>query len=102
MEEQMEYERRSNPRTSIFRVARIVFGAHKCTLINCVVLNLTAAGACARVEDDGAVPDEFELTFDGLRTLRPCRVAWRMDGKLGVEFSKHALSLEPVAQRKEK
>ena len=102
MEEQMEYERRSVPRTSVFKVARIVFGAHECTLINCVVLNLTAAGACARVEDDCAVPDEFELTFDGLRTLRSCRVAWRMDGRLGVEFSKQAPSLEPIAQRQGK
>jgi hypothetical protein len=78
-------ERRKFQRTIVQKTAKIV--AARCEqLIGCTVLNLSIGGAAMIVANAVDVPNEFELTFDAARTLRPCQVAWRTENRIGVAF----------------
>ena len=52
--------------------------------LRCIVRNLSDGGAC--LEISVPVPDNFEMIFDSDKVRRKCRVAWREDGRIGVEF----------------
>jgi hypothetical protein len=77
-------KRRRLDRTNISRRAKIVLGPAETR--DCMVLNLNTAGACLEVSNPHAIPDEVDLTFDEARTLRACRIAWRLGRKVGVTF----------------
>jgi hypothetical protein len=77
--------RRKFERTKVSRKARLIFGDSGTTL-DCLVLNLNTFGACIRLDDQSEIPEDVELTFDGARTLRSCRVAWRLDSRVGLSF----------------
>jgi hypothetical protein len=78
-------ERRRFQRTNIRKAAKVV--AARCQqLIGCTVLNVSMGGAVIAVANATDIPDEFELTFDAAHTLRPCRVAWRIENRIGVSF----------------
>jgi hypothetical protein len=82
----MQQDRRTLQRTKTSKLAKIIFGALDHTLINCIVLDLSGDGACLYVDNCDPIPNDIELTFDAARTLRACRVAWQLNGRLGVEF----------------
>jgi PilZ domain len=46
----------------------------------CIMINISAAGACLQVETPDALPDEFILllSHDG-QLRRPCSVKWRSE-----------------------
>jgi hypothetical protein len=78
-------ERRKFQRTNVQKAARII--AARChQLIGCTVLNVSMSGAEIIVANAADVPNEFELTFDAARTMRPCRVAWRTENRIGLAF----------------
>jgi hypothetical protein len=52
--------------------------------IKCVVRNLSQAGA--KIEVWEPVPESFELIFDINQARRNCRVVWRTEIHIGVEF----------------
>ena len=79
-------ERRRMQRTRTLKSARIVFN-HSSSVIDCTVRNLTNLGAMLLVPDSLGVPETFDLMFDSVHVRRPCRVIWRTDTKLGVEFA---------------
>ena len=78
-------ERRKFDRTNIRKSAKMLFAGYE-KLIDCVVCDLSIAGAGIKVANAAAVPDQFELTFDAARTLRACRIAWRSESRIGVAF----------------
>jgi hypothetical protein len=78
-------ERRKFERTKVQKAAKIVTGCSE-PLLDCVVLNLSVGGVWLKVANVADIPDEFALTFDAARTLRPCRVAWRSKNTIGVAF----------------
>ena len=85
-------ERRIHPRTRIFRIARLFAD----TRIGCgIVHNISASGAGLTMVSTARIPDTFDLSFDGGRTLRPCRVLWRTATEIGLEFEGRSFS--PVA-----
>jgi hypothetical protein len=53
----------------------------------CIVLNESHKGARLAVAHPGGIPDNFYiyLTLDSA-SRRNCRVAWRSDKQIGVEF----------------
>lgn len=81
-------DRRSIARTRIRRNAEIVVKRRDVDLVQCTLQNLTSTGACLSLPSTYEVPDTFELTFDGGRSLRPCWVKWRTADKVGVAFGK--------------
>ena len=78
-------ECRKYPRMRVLKFAKIVLGAS--SILDCVVRDLTNGGARVKIPNAMNLPDEVAITFDGGRTCRPCRVAWRTLNETGVEFS---------------
>src|SRR5262245_46675888 len=65
---------------------RIISAIHRCEAIDCVVFDLSVAGAGIKAPNATRIPDEFDPSFDCARTLRPCRLAWRSESAMGVAF----------------
>jgi hypothetical protein len=78
-------ERRKMTRTRVLKGAKFLLG--KSSVRDCVVRNLTNAGAGVEVANTLDLPDDLNLTFDGNRTSRQCRLIWRKLNKTGVEFT---------------
>jgi 4-hydroxy-tetrahydrodipicolinate synthase len=53
--------------------------------INCSVRNVSDGGALLQVPGMVGIPREFELTIEG-EAARPCRIAWRKENRIGVEY----------------
>ncbi len=77
-------ERRQYPRLRVLKGAKIVLGTT--SLFDCVVRNLTNTGARVEIPSSVDLPDVAAITFDGGRTCRPCRLAWRSLNEAGVQF----------------
>lgn len=54
--------------------------------IDCMVRNMSAAGACLEVVSPFGIPDEFTLVVQTDHFQRPCHVAWRRHNRMGVAF----------------
>jgi PilZ domain len=78
-------ERRKIARTRVLKGAKFVLG--KSSVRDCVVRNLTNTGAGIDVPNTIDLPEDLDLTFDGNRTARRCRLVWRKLSKTGVEFT---------------
>ena len=76
-------ERRRYHRHQVYRPARFIGGGNA---FDCVVRDLSVNGARLAMVSTAGIADTIELSFDGLHTVRPCRVVWRSSTELGVEF----------------
>jgi hypothetical protein len=67
----------------VLKAGTIVFGRNA---IDCVVRNLSTSGAALEAPNQAGIPPRFVLDIpsDGLRLA--CRVKWRREHRLGVEF----------------
>ena len=79
-------ERRKFIRSRVLKSAKLVFGAS--SMIDCVVRNLTTAGAHVHIPDTTELSESVTMTFDGGRTLRACRIVWRKPNEVGLEFTR--------------
>jgi hypothetical protein len=70
------------PRMKILKGAQIYWLTG--TPVKCLVRNLSEMGA--KIEVHSPVPENFDLVFDGDQTRHPCRVVWRKEILLGVQF----------------
>ena len=78
-------ERRRSARSRVVKSAKLVLGAS--SVIDCVVRNLTNVGARVEISYTTDLPESLQLTFDGGRSYRPCRIIWRTINETGVKFS---------------
>ena len=67
----------------VLKAGTIVFGRN---VIDCVVRNLSTSGAALEAPNQTGIPPRFVLVIpsDGLRLA--CRVKWRKEHRIGVEF----------------
>ena len=86
-------ERRLHSRTRIFKAAKIVSAGH---LDDCVVRDISAAGARLVMVSTSDIPDIFDLSFDRARTLRRCRVVWRTTMEIGLQFERDSFRPAPA------
>jgi len=77
-------ERRDSPRQRTLKSGTIVFN-RRFSSMDCTVRNLTTKGAMLKVGSTVGIPDHFELKLEH-EDYRPCRVAWRREDALGIEF----------------
>jgi len=89
------HEHRLHSRTRIFKAAKLFGASH---VDDCVVRDISATGARLIMVSTSAVPDIFDLSFDGARTLRRCQVVWRTATEIGLQF--HGDSFGPVPARR--
>jgi len=79
-------DRRKLPRRRTYLGGRVTFDQRHSTL-DCVVRNLSAAGAKIAFPDTVIAPDHFDLSIrPQQRTLR-ARITWRRGYEAGVVFS---------------
>jgi len=65
-------------------------------LIRCELCDASQVGAHLNVDDPHGVPEEFTLLlgYDGTARRR-CKVKWRSDSEIGVEFRKMPQAASP-------
>jgi hypothetical protein len=54
--------------------------------IQCVVRNFSSTGARLEGVLPATLPETFDLVFDDERSTLSCRVKWRRESAVGVEF----------------
>ncbi|MCA1453033.1 PilZ domain-containing protein [Bradyrhizobium sp. BRP22] len=77
-------ERRSNQRHRTLKAGTISFGGGA---IDCTVCNLSERGAALDVASPLGIPERFTLVVESERLQRPCRVVWRKEKRIGVQFN---------------
>jgi len=77
-------ERRKSSRSRLLKAAKIILGTS--AVIDCVVRNVTNAGARIQIANTVELPEGLGLSFDGGFCIRPCRIVWRTVTETGVEF----------------
>jgi hypothetical protein len=82
----MDERRKVVPRARALKTGRIIFNKRSST-IDCTVRNLTVRGAKLLVGSQVGVPERFDLAIVPDGGSRPCKVIWRKDGEIGVEFA---------------
>ena len=76
-------ERRAVPRKPVLMSGAIQFAGGA---INCLVRDMTIAGAALDVTDPRDIPERFNLVFKADGTHIPCHVVWRQEERIGVAF----------------
>lgn len=77
-------ERRSLRRSHVLKGTKLVIGST--SMIDCVVRNVTNAGARIQIANTVDLPNDLGLTLDNGHTVRPCRIAWRSVTETGLQF----------------
>jgi hypothetical protein len=80
-----DVERRAMGRTTINRDVSMFFMGQD-RIHPCCVRDVTNLGAGIRLNGLSVVPLAFGISFDGFRTMRPCRLIWREGDFMGVAF----------------
>jgi hypothetical protein len=80
-------EKRRFPRHRTLKSGKIVVQSGK-SVVDCTVRNLSANGALLVVRNLTGIPEKFDLVLETTGEHHPCRVAWRGDDRLGVEFAR--------------
>lgn len=78
-------DRKGQPRRRTLKAGKIVFD-HRSCVINCMVRNVSATGACLEFPSTVGVPDRFDLVIAPEPHARPCRIAWKDKTRVGVTF----------------
>jgi len=76
-------ERRRFHRHQIFKPAKLLSQA---SVIDCIVRDISGNGARLALISTAGISETIDLSFDAMRTLRPCRVVWNTATEIGVEF----------------
>ena len=79
-------DRRTTSRMRAFKGGRIEFNRHWPS-VDCVVRNLSKAGAHLELPDEANTPLEFSLVFTMTDEARACRQIWRQGKHIGVQFA---------------
>ncbi len=77
-------EHRRIPRRNTMRAARISFDRESMT---CTVRNISATGASIEGANLARTPDRFVLVMEMESAARSCKVVWRANTRIGVQFS---------------
>jgi hypothetical protein len=82
-------ERRSGSRQKSFLQGRIYYNNRRST-VDCLVRDLSEAGAKLKFSETIAVPEAMELYIPNREEMHRARVEWRSGNELGVSFGEAA------------
>lgn len=80
----MTTERRGSHRHKTFKGGSISFDL--APPVACIIRNMSESGAGLELSNPAQVPDSFDLLIKPELLKRHCRVVWRADNRLGVQF----------------
>ncbi len=78
-------DRRRAQRVRVLKQAYIIFNNRRST-ITCRLRDISSSGCRLKLHNPAMVPEEFVIYFPTDGRERPCRVAWRGIGQIGVHF----------------
>lgn len=81
-------ERREHLRLKTLKSGKVVFNRNA-SIIDCVIRDLSRAGARLRFAGAPILPEQFHLEIvmaDGSKRREKCRVIWRRADEMGVVF----------------
>ncbi len=78
-------ERRKMQREMAEKPGSVSFGV--AAIVDCTLVNLSAAGACLEFEFRPVLPKGFSIVIKPEYIRRSCRVAWQSGPRVGVEFT---------------
>jgi len=78
-------DRRQRPRARVAKNAKLIVAER--SLVDCTVRDLTNVGAGVELSSANDLSEAIGLTFDGGRSIRPCRIVWRELRHMGLKFS---------------
>lgn len=61
-----------------------MFADLKSPAISCVIIDISAGGACIEVPGAGTIPRRFTLNHGG--TKKTCSLVWQRGRRIGVSF----------------
>jgi hypothetical protein len=76
-------ERRATPRQRVFKAGTIEFDGAG---IDCIVRNLSHAGAALDVATMAGIPHEVTLSIATRNVRYHCYIVWRKEKRIGVSF----------------
>lgn len=76
-------ERRGAARRRTLFAGKIIFNQQS-SVFNCIVRNVSEAGACLEVESPVGIPHQFELVVEGAGIRADYRIIWRRGNRIGV------------------
>lgn len=71
------------PRRRTLFSGKIIFNQQS-SVFNCIVRNISDAGACLEIDSPVGIPDQFELLVEGAGIKADYRVIWRRGKRIGV------------------
>ena len=77
-------ERRATARQRVFKAATIEF---ENKAVDCLVRNVSAAGAGLQVSSPFRIPHEITLNIPTRNERQHCYIVWRNETRIGVVFS---------------
>jgi hypothetical protein len=77
-------DRRKEARRRTLKAAKIMIDGK--SVIDCMVRNQTYKGASLEIASSVGIPDTFELSIPVDNLTRKCRVTWRQERRIGVQF----------------
>lgn len=80
-------ERRQFSRHRTLKSGKIVVQP-RASVFDCTVRNLSPNGALLVVGSLAGIPENFDLVLEATGEHHTCRVAWRGEDRLGVEFGR--------------
>jgi hypothetical protein len=83
MSSQQRLYPRQRPDGRLSRTAKIV-SAPKAPVINCILIDYSAGGACLQLEKHADLPPRFEVIYG--TTRKRCRLVWKRAMRVGVAF----------------
>jgi PilZ domain-containing protein len=77
---------RQRPQGRISGVAKILFDAKapKAPVIDCILVDYSAGGACLQLQKFIDLPNRFEVLYG--TTRKRCRIVWKRGMRIGVAF----------------
>ncbi|HWV83403.1 MAG TPA: PilZ domain-containing protein [Hyphomicrobiaceae bacterium] len=81
----MSQEHRTNQRHRTLKTGKITFGNGAC-VIDCVIRNMSDAGASLIVPTTVGIPGKFILVDVHGGSEHPVHIAWRQGERMGVHF----------------
>jgi hypothetical protein len=87
-------DRRRARRQRVLKDGKIVT-MNYCSVVDCSVRDLSAAGAKIKCFDQAAVPNDFRLVMPCDNSIREARVVWRRADHVGVAFTSEARPAPP-------
>jgi PilZ domain len=76
-------DHRITPRQRVLKAGTIEFSGSK---VDCLIRNVSAAGAALEVTSPLWFPDVFVLVTTSDGSSRPCHIVWRNGKRIGVTF----------------